>query len=474
MSDTDLERRLHELGAALRAFAPDRPEAARALTTVQEVPPSQRRWVTPALIAGIAAGLIGLLVWFARPDDVPEPNPPAAPTPSSGRGAEWRISGEDWDGRGGQCVTVTSDGETATGCVEGNRRRLPLWAAIGDDPIVVEPTGAGYTLGRVTYGGDIECNLGALVPGRLHEVRCGSVVQQIRLLPSSPDRDFVPVGGDDSDLQFDPVRVDGVRGVTAYLSRAGVGEDQCLVVLADDRAGWREACTDFSVERNLAIGVGEAMWIVHVSARGTEGISIASAATSASIHGCGETMPKILRRLDPSSMVDGLVCSGDSGMVTSPVQLASSWAGSDIRPAHACIGDDRCGERAATARPLPIAPGAGYRPATDDLIGIDELTPPVIRSIHVPADADARGIGRAVSSRFTDPSEPDRYGESIEVIDEHLLVLVGVPVLDDTAAPDTYAVWLDSNGGRLTIDRVFRIRTCARGVVDTDGGPACV
>jgi len=474
MSDTDLEQRLHDLGAALRATAPDRPEAARALTTVQEVPPSQRRWVTPALVAGIAAGVIGLLVWFARPDDAAEPNPPAAPTPSSGRGAEWRISDENWDGRGGQCVTVTSDGEMATGCVEGNRRLVPLWAAIGDDPIVVEPTSAGYTVGTVTYGGDIECNLDGLLPGRLHEVRCGSVVQQIRLLPSTPDRDFVPVGASAGDLQFDPVRVDGVRGVTAYLSRARLGGDQCLVVLADDRAGWREACTDFSAEHNLAIGVGGALWIVHVSTRGTEGISIASAATSASIHGCTETMPKILRRLDPSSMVDGLVCSGDSGMVTSPVQLASSWAGSDVRPSHACIGDDRCGERAATARPLPIPSGAGYRPATDHLIGVDELTPTEIRSINVPADPDAHAIGRAVSARFTDPSEPDGYGESIEVVDERLLVLVEVPVLDDTAAPDTYAVWLDSSRGQLAIDRVFRIRTCARGVVDTDDGPACV
>ena len=47
-------------------------------------------------------------------------------------------------------------------------------------------------------------------------------------------------------------------------------------------------------------------------------------------------------------------------------------------------------------------------------------------------------------------------------------------MLDDAAAPDTYAVWLDSGAGQLAIDRVFRIRTCARGVVDTDGGPACV
>jgi hypothetical protein len=481
MDDHDLEQRLRESGASVRATAPDSHEVAAALTTVARRRPS-RRWVAPAALVGVAAGVVGLLVWLARPSDEadqldPADAPPATAMESDSTAVEHFDTGTsvdkvNWDGRGGRCVTIATGGDRAVGCIEGDRIGFPLTATVGPSTLTFWLAENGETVPPHFGTADVCGFAGVLDRGRIYEQTCDDEIAQIRQLPTTPTREFTPIVPRELPYEFEPIRVDGVSNAAAYISRPLPGSsEQCLVLVVDGRPGWREACDDFADGDRLAVNVGGALWIVEVS---SERVLIASAATSASVHGCTDSMTEILTRLDRASMADVVACSGTSGLVTTPRLKVSTWLQLGSRSSIRCFGTSVCGGRGDIRQfdpPLPIAPGSAYRPPTDE-VGVDDLTGD-IGAIDIPPGADAAEIGNTVGRHYQDPGEPPgSLIRAIDVIDERLLVLVEVAVLDDAAGPETYAVWLDDpddTDGALAIDRLFQIRTCARGL-DAAGG----
>jgi hypothetical protein len=478
MDDDQFDARLRQSGAQVRATAPDPHETADALATVQARRTSNP-WIAPAAILGVAAGVVGLLVWLARPSDEadqldPADAPPATAMESDSTAVEHFDTGTsvdnvNWDGRGGRCVTIATGGDRAVGCIEGDRIGFPLTATVGPSTLTFWLAENGETVPPHFGTADV-CGFAAVLDrGRIYEQTCDDEIAQIRQLPTTPTREFTPIVPRELPYEFEPIRVDGVSNAVAYLSRPLAGSnDRCLALVIDERPGWREGCDDFADGDRLAVNVGGALWIIEVS---SERVHISSAATSASVHGCLDTMTEILGRLDWVSMADGVACSGSAGLLTTPRHGVSVRLEPGARSSRVCFGGADCGERGSPPQPLPIVAGGAYPPPTD-IIGVDDLTGE-LESVDIPPGADAAEIGNTVGRHYQDPGEPPgSLIRAIDVIDERLLVLVEVAVLDDAAGPETYAVWLDDpddTDGALAIDRLFRIRTCARGL-DAAGG----
>jgi len=215
------------------------------------------------------------------------------------------------------------------------------------------------------------------------------------------------------------------------------------------------------------------------------------AVLSVPIAGCTAPVIDMAAPLDSNVMVDGLICAGDSAMITVPPVLLQygsenglgyvleragegTWSTSgggttfmcphdSIRSACEALGVDDADLMFA---PLPIPPWGSIGAREHDLDPV-EITADIQN-----LTGDARTpdeIGAAVVAQYFAGDSTHSMPPFWDVDAALGLVLVDIPQADDSIGSERYAVWYrPTDDGTPVVERAYRIASCSRGVAAPD------
>jgi hypothetical protein len=529
--DDQLDRLLRNAGARMRAATETEPPVIR-LTGARGAP---RRWIVPVAIVTATAAAVVAAVWIAGPatetvreapadtglvstpastvDSLPVVAPIDSSVPSETAESETTeppVAGDpdqpavaitlaDFDRAGGMCVQLVAGTDSADACLTNRQLQdIPTWTvAFAEQAFEV-------TLGRLDPE-DISVNAieevcgsapSTLTPARWLNTSC-STDQYFWFVaaPRTPDGEQAtyvvpPRTGEPVVLQ--PIASALPDGFVAY--RANYEEIlgyQCLVV-ASFPDPWREACEYGGDFPTVLVPVAGSVFVVE-SAPDLASVEVTDIAVlSVPIAGCSAPVLDMAAAIPESSvMIDGLVCSGDSAMITVPpvflrhgppdglgypLERAADGTWStvgggtafscpdDRLPACEALGVD--GDADLMFAPLPIPPWGSIGAREHDLDPV-EITADV-RSITGGA-RHADEIAAAVISRYGNPDAGDGQDPVVAAVDELGLVTVDIDALDDSITSERYVVWFEiTDDGTLDVRRGYRITACSRGLAAPD------
>jgi hypothetical protein len=279
-------------------------------------------------------------------------------------------------------------------------------------------------------------------------------------------------------------------GYTAYrATNEEIVGYRCLVVGAfPDR--WREACFHGGVVPVMLVPVGGSVFVVEASPD-FQSVEITDIAVlSVPLAGCTAPVVDMVAAIPETSVViDGLVCAGESAMITVPgvylqdgpreglgypLERAADgmWStvgggttfpcGIEPMPMCATLGVDDDLRFA----PLPIAPWGLIGAREHDLDPV-EVTADV-RDITGGAWT-ADDLAAAVIARYDTRTPGEGREPVVESFDALGLVTIDIYMLDDSVTSERYAVWFDvADDGTLRVDRAYRISNCGRGIAAPD------
>ena len=378
----DLEPRLRDAGARLRATAPTRQATDAALASLGDVALGDldtrrsRRWIIGPAVLAAAAAIIGVVV-VTRPDEaaivpadtstvigstVPPPSPapttvtptvgptttpgtapPAPPTlaPTVGTdlgfGVALTTAHADFDGAGGACLTLSTATDSVAGCADGATMGsidgLPLALRLDGTPYSFFPRGADGASDPELLGGDTAvsaCFASAQLPGALVETPAcdGDGVGVLGVLPVAPDGTVSwTVTGSEPDLTLELLAAAPDLGARVFRASRPETSEACVIVVARDNS-MREAC---GIPGPNVYGAGPPDAPLVVTADTTAGsasLEPLDAGTLLRTNDCGHlTAGELLAVLPAHGMADALLCGTDVGAVHVPSSLVRQRLG---------------------------------------------------------------------------------------------------------------------------------------------------
>ena len=265
LDDDRMDQRLRRAGERLRHEAPSAAATSDALEAVDSRPVPPRRvgrWVAPAVVAAVAASVVGLLLVVGSRDEAVEQRPADLPFIPPGE-VSAHLYAVNYDGAGGHCAAlVGQDGIPAQGCLAGDQNQLGravVTAVDGSLRTIVSP---GHT--NVHGQEDASCfrDVAEANEGRFVDVlTCGGGQPVFGLLPVEPGEQtewFVRrVTG--TDVVIEPV---GDDGVTYLFDVPDAVLRPCRIVATQLGAGaWVDACSPEATVRALTV-LGDAVYLI--------------------------------------------------------------------------------------------------------------------------------------------------------------------------------------------------------------------
>ncbi|HWM19892.1 MAG TPA: hypothetical protein VNO51_09405 [Ilumatobacteraceae bacterium] len=534
--DERIDRVLRDAGVRMRAATETAPPPVMSLTGARGTP---RRWIVPVAIVTATAAAVVAAVWIAGPatetvreapadtgvvstpvsavDSLPavapidssEPSETAAPASTAPAVAGdpdqpvVAITEADFDQAGGMCVQLVSEMGSADACLTNRQLQdIPTWTvAFAEQAFEV-------TLGRLDPEGisvtaiDEVCGYApsTLIPARWLNTSC-STEQSLEHFwfvaaprtPGGEQATYVvpPRTGDPVVLQ--PIASALPDGFVAY--RASYEEIvgyQCLVV-ASFPDPWREACSYGGDFPRVLVPAAGTVFLIEPAPDLTSVEVTDIAVLSVPIAGCTAPVLDMAAAVPETSvMIDGLICSGDSVMITVPPVLLrhgppdglgypleraddGTWSTSGGGTSFTCPHDSIQSACEAlgvdddvdlTFAPLPVPPWGLIGAREHDLDPLEATTD--IREITGGARSPDE-IAAAVIARYDMRTPGDGREPVVESYDALGLVVVELTLLDDSTTQVRYAVWYrTTESGELRVERAYQINVCGRGIAAPD------
>jgi hypothetical protein len=534
--DERIDRLLRDAGARMRAAtAPDHLPSGRP--TVGGGTP--RRWIVPvAIVVATAAAVVGV-AWIAgpatesvrevpadtgvvsTPDSAVDSVPAVAPVDSSAStestapaSTEPPVSGDpeqpavaiteaDFDRAGGMCVQLVAEMGSADACLTNRQLQdIPTWT------VAFAQQAFEVTLGRLDPAGisvaaiDEVCGYApsTLIPARWLNTSCSTEQSQEHFwfvaAPRSPGDEQAtyvvpPRTGEPVVLQ--PLASTLPDGFVAY--RASYEEIlgyECLVV-ASFPDPWREACNYGGIFPRVLVPAAGTVFLIEPTPDLASVEVTDIAVLSVPIAGCTAPVLDMAAAIPESSvMIDGLICAGNSAMITVPpvflrhgppdglgyvLERAAdgTWSTSGGGTSFTCphdsiqstceaLGVEDDGE--LMSAPLPVPPWGLIGARELDLDPV-EITAEVRELSRGARNADE--IAASVIARYDDRPPGEGRDPVVDSFDALGLVVVELTLLDDSTTQARYAVWYrPTESGELRVERAFRIYVCGRGIAAPD------
>ena len=531
--DEQFDRLLRDAGTRMRAATETAQPPDVRPTGARETPP---RWIVPVAIVMATAAAVVAAVWIAGPatesvreapadtgvDPGPDPTavslpavvpidstPPPGTDPSDDAPAHTdppiagnpdqpavELTEADFDGAGGACLRLVSDVGSADVCLTNRQLQdTPTWTvAFAERAFVV-------TLGTAISATAIDEVCG-YAPSALTQARWLSTSCETESyfwfvaapeVPGGESTTYVVPPRTGEAIALEPIESALPDGFVAY--RADYVEFgtniRCLLV-ASFPDPWREACVHGSDLPRMLVPTAGSVFLVE-PAPDVASVEVQDIAVlSVPIAGCTSPVLEMAVPLDTMVMIDGLICAGDTAVITVPAVYLrhgppdglgyvleragdGTWSTGgggttftcphdSIRSACEAFGVDEGGD--LIFAPLPVAPLEVFAARMHDLDPV-EVTADV-RSITVGARS-ADEIADALITEYDDRTPGDGQDPVIAFDDRLGLVTVDITLLDDSASLARYAVWYrTTQAGELRVERAYRITACSRGLAAPD------
>jgi hypothetical protein len=262
---------------------------------------------------------------------------------------------------------------------------------------------------------------------------------------------------------------------------------RCVVVASASRGAWSESCLEPGVRASAVYVAGADPWIVEVGAESGDVVVTQQPSDWAiTSSGCAEPIVTLLAAaaIEPA-MATGLACAANEAFVTfasvllqpGPVDGGglllingdegwnSEGGGTSFDCAPGADGIDRCAlfeVESELSEAVTALPGPELLPPQADVVNVRTVTLDVAAMAAGAADLDA--ITNAVMASLT-PPEPELAPTMVR--HDHVgfgdasLLIVEVPLADDSVRSTTYSIWISS---QPAIHRAYAWNNCGRGL----------